>query len=151
MKETIKDIITEVLSRLEEHNPKIKLTSEARSLIYETGMVESGYRHLKQMGDGPALSFFQIEKNTIDDIWKNYMVYRPKLIELAYSLGYIEKDPYFSVMSNIAVAVLFCRIYYYRKPGAIPKAKGERAQYWKSQYNTAGGKGTVGKYMEANA
>jgi hypothetical protein len=67
-----------------------------------------------------------------------------------YKLGYIEKDPVFSALTNIAVAIAMCRIYYWRQPGSIPKTIGGRAEYWKKHYNTAGGKGTPEHYLEAN-
>ena len=148
MKNTIKDVIDDVLNRLEDID--IPNTKEARDLIYETGMSETGYRHLEQMGDGPAVSFWQIEPATINDIWSNYILYRKPLIQKAYELGFIEDEMDFSVMTNIGVAIFFARIYYRRKPGAIPKTMEERAKYWKKWFNTEEGKGTVKHYIEAN-
>ena len=151
MKNTIKDIINDVLSGLE--SVKIPNTPEARALVFETGMAESGYRHLKQMSateEYGAVSFWQIEPGTIIDIWQNYISYRDPLVSKAKELGFIEDDMVFSVMTNIAVAIFFSRIYYRRKPGAIPKTMEERANYWKEFYNTAQGKGTVKHYVEAN-
>ena len=149
MKETVYNIIEDVLDRLEDVG--IPRTKEAVDLIYETGMTETGYRHLEQMGGGPAVSFFQIEENTIKDIWENYVVYRKPLIASLYKLGFIEEYPTFSVMTNIAVAIAFCRIYYRRQPGAIPKEIDDRAVYWKKYYNTEGGKGSVEHYLGSNA
>ena len=148
MKNTIKDFIDDVLNRLEDID--IPNTKEAPDLIYETGMSETGYRHLEQMGDGPAVSFWQIEPATINDIWSNYILYRKPLIQKAYELGFIEDEMDFSVMTNLAVAIFFTRIYYRRKPGAIPKTVEERAKYWKKYYNTEQVKGTVKHYIEAN-
>ena len=102
------------------------------------------------MGDGPAVSFWQIEPATINDIWVNYILYRKPLVQKAYELGFIEDEMDFSVMTNIGVAIFFTRIYYRRKPGAIPKTTEERAEYWKKHYNTEQGKGTVKHYIEAN-
>ena len=148
MKNTVYHIIEDVLERMEEVGlPK---TQEAVDLIYETGMTETGYRHLEQMGGGPAVSFFQIEKNTIKDIFDNYVIYRKPLIACLYKLGFIEEYPNFSVMTNIAVAIAFCRIYYRRQPGSIPDTIENRAIYWKQLYNTEGGKGTIKHYLKAN-
>ena len=151
MRDTVKEIINDVLDRLEAVD--IKNTKEARDLIFETGMAESGYRALQQMsakkGIG-AVSFWQIEPKTIDDIWVNYIVYRKPLIEMAYSLGYREDEPHFCILTNIALAVMFARIYYRRKPGKIPYEIEDRAKYWKKHYNTAGGKGTIQHYLDAN-
>ena len=148
MKNTIKDIIDDILARLEDVG--IPNTKEARDLVYETAMAETGYRHLEQMGDGPAVSFWQIEPATINDIWMNYILYRKPLVQKAYELGFIEDEMDFSVMTNIGVAIFFTRIYYRRKPGAIPKTMEERAKYWKKHYNTEQGKGTIKHFIEAN-
>jgi hypothetical protein len=115
-------------------------TEEARELIFETGNAETSYRHLEQMGGGPALSFWQIESNTIKDIWENYISYRKPYIQMAYELGLREGEMDFCVMTNIALAVFFCRVYYRRQPGAIPLTTELRARYWKSKFNTEGGK-----------
>jgi len=148
MKETIRGLIVEVLEKLDDAG--IPYSPEAVDLVFETGNAETGYRHLEQMGGGPAKSMWQVELNTVADNWENYIVYRKPLIEFLYSIGFIEKDPEFSIVANIAVGIAMCRIYYYRQPGAIPKTIEGRAEYWKSVYNTEGGKGTPEHYLEAN-
>ena len=149
MIKSIKEIINEVLDGLEEAG--IKKTKEASDLVFETGMAESGYRALEGYGSGnPAVSFWQIEPATIRDMWDNYITYRKPLIEATYKLGLIEANKVFSVLSNIALAVAFCRIHYRRQPGAIPKTMPARAAYWKQHYNTKLGKGTVDHYVAAN-
>ena len=90
MKQTIKEIINEVLTRMEVVG--VPNTKEARELIFETGNAETGHRHLEQMGGGPALSFWQLESNTIQDIWDNYIVYRKPYIAMAYELGLREGE-----------------------------------------------------------
>jgi len=148
LKKTIKQLIIDVLEILEDGG--IKYSDEAVELVYETGNAETGYRHLEQIGGGPGISFFQIEIATLQDNWDNYIVFRKKLIEVLYRIGYIEKDPTFSALTNIAVAIAMCRIYYWRQPGSIPKTMSGRAGYWKKNYNTEQGAGTVIHYMEAN-
>ena len=147
MKE-MKNIISEVLTKLEKET-KIKNTPEAVDLLYETGMAESGYRALVQEG-GPALSYFQLEPNTIKDIFNNYVEYRQTLVEALIHLGIDPMDLDFSVKTNIAIAVCMCRFHYRRVPTAIPKTKEGRAKYWKVHYNTMKGKGTTGHYLKAN-
>jgi len=151
MIKSIGEIIDEVLHHLE--SAGIPRTVDAYNLVFETGMAESGYRHLEQMeakkGAG-ALSFFQIEPWVCEDIWDNYITYRKPLIEAVYKLGLIEDKIPFCVFSNIAVASAFCRINYRRKPGAIPNTMPGRAQYWKKHWNTYKGAGTVDHYVGAN-
>ena len=147
MIESIKDIIDDVLNQLEDVG--IPNTEEARYLVFETGMAESGYRHLEQIGGGPGISFFQLEIGTVTDIWENYVLYRKPYIQALYKLGLVEDALTFSVFTNIALAVAFCRLYYRRKPGAIPGTMPGRAAYWLKHYN-AGGKGSVDHYVAAN-
>ena len=149
MIESIKDIIDDVLTSLEDVG--IPNTEEARALVFETGMAESGYRALEGYGRGnPAVSFWQIEPATIRDIWENYISYRKKLITAVYKLGLIEESKEFCIFSNIALASAFCRIHYRRQPGSIPESMPARASYWKKWYNTPKGKGTVDHYIAAN-
>ena len=145
---TIREIIDDVLNQLEE--VKIPNTEAARDLIFETGMAESGYRHLEQVGGGPAISFWQLEEATVQDIWENYILYRKPVIELMYKMGLVEEHLVFCILTNIALAAAFCRIYYRRKPGAIPTSLPGRASYWKTHYNTYKGKGTVDHYVASN-
>ena len=148
MIKAIKDIINDVLEKLTEVG--IPNTEEARNLVFETGCAESGYRHLEQIGGGPGISFWQLELGTVVDIWENYVIYRKNYIELLYKMGLVEEQLTFCVLTNIALAAAFCRIYYRRKPGAIPGTLPGRATYWKKHYNTAGGAGTVDHYVAAN-
>ena len=146
---SIKDIINDVLTRLEK-DLKIPNTEEARNLVFETGVIESGYRNLEQIGGGPGISFWQLEIGSCVDIWENFILYRKPYIEAMYKLGLVEDQLTFCVLTNIALATAFCRIYYRRKPGAIPGTLPGRAAYWKKHYNTHRGAGKVDKYIAEN-
>ena len=134
---------------------------EAELLVYETGMVESGYKYLRQIGGGPARSFFQVEALTARDNIHSWIQYRKKAMKNVCNVTHIEPNElinfsenqlYWVLESNIAFAICMCRIKFWRVPKALPKAhdhKG-RAEYWLKYYN-AGGKGTIKKYLEANS
>tara|TARA_R100001443_G_scaffold29396_1_gene42570 strand:- start:13656 stop:14108 length:453 start_codon:yes stop_codon:yes gene_type:complete len=143
MVKTIREIAEEVCDRMGYNSP------EVIDLIIETGWAESGYRHLEQVR-GDAVGFFQIEPWVIGDCWDNFIIYRKNLIEIMYELGYREKYPVFSVLTNLALQIAFCRICYRRRPESIPKTMKKRAELWKKGYNTVLGKGTVEHYMNAN-
>ena len=146
IKNDIKDIIDWTLKYLEMYS------EDASTLIYRTGMAETKYNHLKQMGNGPAIGFFQCEPNTMEDIMKNYVSYRDGLKQKIYYLGYNDDNPEMTLMSNIALQVAFCRIKYRRDRHPIPskdKIK-EQAEYWKRVYNTRLGKGTVEHFLSNN-
>ena len=42
-------------------------SDDAVELVLVTGIVESGYKYLRQLGDGPARSFWQVEPATCVD------------------------------------------------------------------------------------
>ena len=85
MKETIRGLIVEVLEKLDDAG--IRYSPEAVDLVFETGNAETGYRHLEQMGGGPAKSFWQDELNTLADNSENNISNRKPLIEGLYKLG----------------------------------------------------------------
>ena len=146
VKDDIKTIIDWTLKYLNMHS------DDAYALVYRTGMAETKYNHLKQMGDGPALGFFQCEPNTMKDIMENYVSYRDGLKQKIYYLGYNDDNPEMSLMSNVALQVAFCRIKYRRDRLPIPNKDKieEQAKYWKRVYNTRLGKGTVEHFLSNN-
>ena len=146
MKDEIKDIIAFVLHYLDMDS------EDARALVYRTGMAETGYRKLRQMGGGPALGFWQCEPATIVDTVDNYINFRPKLKIKLYALGYDDSNMEDRFMSNIALQVAFCRLKYRRDSKPIPSKDNIEAQaeYWKRVYNTKLGKGTTEHFLKAN-
>ena len=147
MKSSIQRIIKETLQHM-------NLDSiDARSLIYSTGKAESDYKTLQQYDGGPALGFFQMEPATCRDIWENYVMYRPKYRDKLYALGFDDGALEFCLLSNVGLQTALCRLHYRRVPSALPKASNLEAQakYWKKNYNTELGKGTIEHFIEANS
>lgn len=145
-KKDIKSIIDWTLKKMDMYS------QDASSMIYKTGMAETNYKHLSQMGDGPAIGYFQLEPETMKDIMKNYVAYRKPILESLKSLGYAEDDSEYRVKSNIALQVVFCRLKYRRDPFSLPDRNNpeDQARYWKRVYNTELGKGTVEHFLKAN-
>ena len=131
MKKSIKKIIKYTLKKLDMDS------EEARALVFATGNAESGYRVLEQMG-GPAVGFFQVAPDTIQDVWDNYVFYRPQIKTDLYALGFDDGNMAMSVMSSVALQVAFARLQYRRVPEALPglHGLGDQARYWKKHYNT---------------
>ena len=129
---------------------KLSLWSlSAEELVLGTAIVESGLTYLKQHGDGPALGLWQVEPATHDDLYTNFLNYRPELGSKLMQL----RAPNLSMDENLATNLMYgaavCRLCYYRKPDALPEAgdiEGQ-ASFWKQHYNTIFGKGTVSKYV----
>ena len=129
---------------------KLKLWSlSAEELVLGTAVVESGLTYLKQHGDGPALGLWQGEPATHDDLYTNFLNFRPelgsKLIELRAAGLSLDEN----LATNLMYGAAVCRLCYYRKPDALPEAgdiEGQ-ASFWKQHYNTIFGAGTVSKYV----
>ena len=145
MIDEIKEIAEEVLYKLDAYTP------DALALVMRTGMAESGYRHLRQMNDGPALGFWQVELATAEDTIDNYVRYRPKYEKVLSDLG-LGGDLEFSLLSNIGIQVAFCRLKYLRDREPIPcwTDLRDQAVYWKRVYNTELGAGTIKQFLRVN-
>ena len=104
---SIKEIVEETLYTLDMYS------DDALSLIMRTGWAESGYRSLKGATSGnPALGFWQVEPFTAKDTLDNYVKFRPRIKESLVFLGLNEEKLEFSLLSNIAIQVAFCRLKY---------------------------------------
>lgn len=124
---------------------------EAEALILGTALQESGgLRYIRQLGDGPALGFIQMETATHNDIWKNFLKYKPDLAGLIQNASDLPQGIVpnsLNLVGNLVYGVAMCRAHYLRVRGAIPKTVKGQAAYWKKHYNTYLGKGTVDEYM----
>jgi hypothetical protein len=133
----------------------IDLYSEAAAeLLLGTAIQESRLTYLKQIGGGPALGVFQMEPATHDDIWDNFLEFRPKLASKAadfltdHTIG--GRSDAESMIWNLYYAAAMCRVHYYRVSEALPEAGdiSRQAEYWKAHYNTIKGAGTEQEYIE---
>ncbi len=122
---------------------------EAVDLVLFTGLQESGYRYIKQLGTGPALSFWQIEPFTADDIYETYLKFRHDLEDTVDAFrfsGTLEEN----LIGSLPFAVCLCRIKYRRSPLPLP-AVGDgqgMAHIWKQAYNTPLGAGREIEFLD---
>jgi len=123
-------------------------TTKAELLILGTACAESDCgRYLKQRGDGPALGIFQMERATHDDLYENFLSFRPLLRDRAWQYVTDGRQNAEEMIGNLYYATAMCRIHYLRDPEPIPDTLPGQAAYWKRVYNTEAGKGTVEKYI----
>lgn len=126
-------------------------SASAEVLIYGTGMVESGYNHLVQIGSpqGGGLGFFQMEKSDYEDIYaflrhpKNVRLYN-SVISCCYYCAFPMDSSV--LVHNIKFAAVMCRLHYLRTSQAIPELAdgGEAfAEYHKVYYNSLDGAASV--------
>jgi hypothetical protein len=129
----------------------------AIQLVLETGLVESRYKYLRQLGDGPARSFWQVEPATAVDNLQHYLNHRKKLMVKCAEASVVDVKHWQSLdekkweeilEKNIAAGIVHCRLKYWRVPKRMPTSLGGRASYWKKYYNSEQGAGTEEKYIE---
>ena len=133
-------------------------SKDAVMLVLATGIVESRYEYIRQMGDGPARSFWQVEPASAVDNCQHYLKYRSglmkdcakaSLVNLRYWQIY-EEDIWAEILEkNIAAGIVHCRLKYRRVPKKLPRSIEGQAEYWKKYYNTEGGKGDPAHFIEA--
>ena len=119
---------------------------ERECIVLGTGAHESHYQFLKQVGDGPALGFWQCEPATHTDLWVNFLAFRPLLAKPLNQLRNGETAPMALVRYPLYAAAL-CGVHYlrYQRGGLLPPADDAQLQAaaWKQSYNTARGRGTA--------
>ena len=84
---------------------KIGLWSRsAEELVLGTTIIESGLTYIRQWGGGPALGLWQVKPSTQNDLYTNFLNYRPEpgsaLMEL--------RVPNLSMDGNLATNFLMC-------------------------------------------
>jgi len=126
----------------------------AERLLLGTAVQESGLQYVVQLGGGPALGAWQMERRTHDDIWDNYLEYRPGLRDAV--LQFLAPWPpqesrEIALVTNAAYCCAMARVHYYRVPQRLPDSDDlpALARYWKEHYNTAKGAGTTLQFMRA--
>ncbi|SBS28481.1 hypothetical protein MSP8886_01192 [Marinomonas spartinae] len=124
----------------------------AEELLLGTAVQESlAFKYRNQQRGGPAVSYFQIEPNTHNDVWTNFIDYRPKLKEKVLSLLTNKSaDKINELEYNDKYAAAIARIIYMRVPSPLPPIGNieKQANYWKAHYNTPLGKGKPSEYIE---
>ena len=143
--------------RIEVIRPALKIaglwSESAENLLLGTALAESGLNVLTQFGSGPALSFFQIEPNTYDDIIRYlYRHDNQPLKDRVMACCMLDIFPDAKCLVwNMRLSVLIARVIYARKAEPLPKSCDIEglASYWKRHYNTIKGAGTVEHFIKS--
>tara|TARA_R110002110_G_scaffold367584_1_gene577381 strand:+ start:1082 stop:1570 length:489 start_codon:yes stop_codon:yes gene_type:complete len=149
----IRDHIKDVLGNLGSKYA----SDDAVELVLTTGIVESGYRYIRQIS-GPARGFWQVEPSTSHDNVVSYLSYRGHLLKKCAKASNTPMDIWENsnvdkwgevLETNLSAGIIHCRLKYWRSPGPIPSDTNGMAKYWKENYNTDLGAGTVRHYTDA--
>lgn len=110
----------------------------AVNLLTGTAMVESGISFVRQIPNGPAVSLFQMEMNTHNDIWENFLKYKKPLRDRISVLKIPVLSDAENMQVNNAYSVAMCRIHYLRVSETLPEYDDPiaLAGYHKKHYNT---------------
>ena len=126
----------------------------ASELLVFTCAVESdGGTYLKQI-KGPALGIYQMEPQTYNDLWQNYIRSRSNILMLlsvnfdVYRMPSEEK-----MVHDLFYATAMARLLYKRAPKAMPNVVTPEAlwEYYKEFWNTELGKAKKDKCLKAYA
>ena len=150
----IRHLIANILNKVELYS------QEAENLIFGTGLIESNYDYLREWNGGIARSWWQIEPGMTGakDTIENYLKYRPQMIKKCAAAANVHVSLLHPIVTeetlselletNIAYAIIMCRLKYRRVPKKLPKTVEGMANYWKRWYNTELGKGKPEEFIE---
>jgi len=122
----------------------------ADRLVLYTMATESDLMYVRQRPSGPARGLGQVEPATHEDIWTNFLDYRPELAERVLTLIAPDFAPTPDKMiANHWYSAAMVRLKYYRDPEPLPQPADieNMAEYWKRVYNTPQGKGKVSDFV----
>lgn len=118
----------------------------AENLLVGIALTESELRYVKQI-KGPACGPFQMEPLTHDDIYANFLMYKPVLRQriIAWSRNAILTPSAEEMCGNWYYAAAMARAFLLRIRRQLPSANDPvgMAEYWKKYYNTHLGKGRI--------
>lgn len=119
-------------------------------LLLGTAAQETGLQYLAQFPSGPALGIFQIEPATHDDIWENFLKFKPGLAAKVASFAALTPSRALQLASNLAYQTAIARVSYFRAPDPLPAPDDVDGlgRYWKRFHNTGAGGGTVAEFVQ---
>jgi len=130
-------IIRPVLRYLGETDTRLE-SKAAENLLLGTAIKESGnFRHITQIG-GPALSFFQIEPETFDDVYHRYLgIQRPDILGAVNDFAVRAMSNKAQLSGNPHFSCAIARIKFWMVPQPLPDSKDIDGLgcYWDKHYN----------------
>lgn len=121
------------------------------NLLFGTAAHESGgFQYIWQI-DGPARSIFQMEPETLDDLYEHFLRFKPALHRILERLRPPAMTRAEALTYCLAYAILAARLHYYRYPEPIPQADDLEgmAKLYKQRWATAKGEGSEQDFIDA--
>lgn len=110
-------------------------------LVFTCAVESSGGTYVKQI-NGPALGIYQIQPNTFSELWHNYIIRQPDVVNLLSMNLHINRfpDP-FDLITDLKLATATCVLYYKWKKVHVNSTEDEELwNVYKQYYNTELGK-----------
>jgi hypothetical protein len=120
-------------------------------LLFTCANESNGGSYLHQV-KGPALGIYQMEPETYNDIWTNYIPnHRAVALPLLHSFDCARIPPEDRLVYDLRFATAMTRIFYARIAEPLPSGRDVSAMwdYYKKYYNTAEGAATKDKAVMA--
>jgi hypothetical protein len=139
------DILTPTLGALQFREIELK-----ELLVFTCAVESAGGTYVRQI-KGPALGIFQMEPNTFTDIWHNFILRKPDIVNLfSLNLGVHRlPDPTEMITDlKLATAMAAC-LYKQRKASILSCKEDDLWDVYKPLYNTD--KGAAKKFESINA
>lgn len=123
-------------------------SSAAVNLLLGTCAQESQMGHYliqKRIGMSGGIGIYQMQKSTFDDVWDRAVM--PNIAmkaKIRLLLGYEGRPNADRIASDLLLATVMARLFYYLIPESFPKENDidGLAHYYKQHYNTPSGKAT---------
>ncbi len=123
--------------------------NKAVDLLLETAGAETGRGTVKDLTIEAGMGITQIDKLPFKDIKDRCRKEDRVRIYDFFNID-IDMVEWEHLRYNPLLCFIFTRLKYKKVPSLIPLKFDDRAEYWKTHYNTVAGKGTVSHYIYAN-
>ncbi len=129
-------------------------STEAENLLFMLAAHESNFgTYLKQVGGGPALGIFQLEKSSYLDLWA-YLKHEDSphhglVIQILGACNLLREPVAEEMVGNLYLATAMARVFYLRIKEPIPTDLEAMSVYCKKYWNSKLGKATAQNYLDA--
>lgn len=146
-------VITATLKKLEELGGP-KYSDNAARLLLMIAAHESGLGSYIMQVKGPAMGIYQMEPETMRDIYRNF-IGRKKSLDFAVSKFVPSTKSLYGtdfaeiLATDIRYATVLARCFFLRFEEPIPSTPYDMAAYAKKYWNTEAGKASINDYITA--
>lgn len=134
------------------HDLQMYTKEFAELLVFTCATESAGGTYIKQI-TGPAVGIFQIEPNSLTDLWVNYVVRNARYLNLlSMNFGLYKMPDPIDLITNMKLAAGVCALFYKRhKVNCLSMEPDALWEIYKKYYNTVKGKAEKETSLKAYA